>query len=301
MILRSITVLPYINRVNISVGKYYSDSYEFDINLVENNDFYQVYKIIGDTSELNNKDLVYMVLKGYEGGRDNDIFEGIDFEYDYRNYSSQRSSTNSLNFTHLYPPIELLTSEEYIRNPYRFRNFRLEYDSNWKIVADGNLVGKGYILYQSNEYFDCLDHIRSMAGPDYADKIRYYVVNENGHYDYFEDVNAAVDEFLHFFSQKKECLLGVKLSFDDYIFYANQEYDLPIVKPSFDYSENIYFKKVDNQPFLRANPILIDGINIIINKIKPSKMIDFSYQNNKICDFTKSFFMQLPDKEKKVR
>lgn len=294
--------MPYINRANISIGKYYSDSYEYDINLVESNDYYQVYKINGDTSELNNKELIYMVLKGYEGGRNNDdIFEGIDFEYDYRNYFSQRSSANSLNFTHLYPPIELLTSDEYIRNPYRFRNFRLYYDTNWKIVVDGNLVGKGYVLYQSNDYFDCLNHIRNMAGPDYIDKIKYFVVNEHEHYEYFDDINAATEEYLLYFSQKKECLLGVKIVFDDYIYYTNQEYDLPIIKPSFDYSENIYFKKVDNQPFLRANPSLIDGINFIVNKAKPSKMIDLSYPNNMICTFTKSFFMQMPDKEKKVR
>lgn len=301
--MRNISVLPEIDRVIVSIGKYFSNINEFNIELIEKKDYYCVYKILGDTTEIDGKNILFMLLNGYEDSRtsNDDLFDGLDIPQGEIEYESYRESSYNSNYTHLFPPIELLTADEYVRNPFRFKNFRLQYNDSWKIVVDGNLVGKGYILYQSNDYFDCLNNIEKMVGPEFSDSTKYYVINEYGHYEYFEDINKAIDLYANLFQQRKYCVLGTLLKFKDYTYYSNQEVDLPIVKPSGDFREHIYIKKVEDQAYFRANPVLIKAINTIIQRIMPTKMIDMSVNNSKVTTFNKSFLMYIADKEKKVR
>ncbi len=302
--MRNITVLPEINRVSIGIGKYFSNTNKYDIKEIEKRDYCIVYEILGDTSEIGGKNIIYMLLNGYQEPPKyeiDDLFKELNVPKFETNYNAFRSSVSDTHFTHLFPPIELLTTDEYLRNPFRFKNIRLRYDSSWKIIVDGNLVGKGYMLYQSNDYFDCLKNIENMAGPEFSDSTKYYVVNDYGHYEYFDDVNKAIDLYNNLFSQGKNCLLGALLKFEDYIYYANQEVDLPILKPSSDFREHIYLKKVEEQEFFRANPTLIKGLNIIIQRIVPGQMIDLSVPNSQITSFSRSYLMNLADKEKKVR
>ena len=300
--MRNITVLPELNRVSIYIGKYFGDTNKYDIELVDKKDYYCVYKILGDTSDIGDKNILFMLLDGYEGPpQETAWLDEIMVDVGERNYNSFRSASLNTRFTHLFPPMELLTADEYVRNPYRFKNFRLKYDGNWKIVVDGNLVGKGYTLYQSNDYFDCLNNISNMVGPEFLRSTRYYVVNDLGHYEYSDDINKSIDLYNNLFSQGKVCCLGAILSYSDFTYYSNQEVDLPIIKPSSDYSEHIYLKKVEDQEYFRANPTLIQSINIIIQRINPSKMIDLNVQNSNINSFSKSYLMNMADKEKKVR
>lgn len=299
--MRNITVLPDINRVSICIGKYFGNTNKYDIELLEKKDYYCLYKIIGDTSEIDNKNIIYMLLDGYQGPPKDDIFDNLEIPSRETNYNAFRSSSINTNFTHLFPPIELLSADEYVRNPFRFKNIRLRFDGCWKIVVDGNLVGKGYILYQSNDYFDCLNNIENMAGPEFVDSTKYYVVNDFGHYEYFDDVNKAIDLYNKLFSQGKNCSLGALLRYEDFTYYANQEVDLPIINPSADFKEHIYLKKVEDQEYFRANPILVKAINLIIQRVMPTKMLDLSVPNSKITSFNKSYLMNLADKEKKVR
>lgn len=293
--MKRITVFPDSQRLVVSIGKYYAEQYEYDIQLYNSNEYFNVYKIIGDTSMLGNVELVCCFLNGYDGFDRNDIFGELNDKFDENLESVRDASLNK--YTHLFPPIELLTIDEYSRNPYRFKNFRLYFDNFWNIFVDSNLTGKGYIFRQCNDYFDALNIISNICGSEYKEITKYYVLNDGCHCDYYNDVNDAVKKYLDYFNQGRWCYLGASIKSIDVRYYANQQYDMNIIYPSSDFQSHIYCKKVEDSAALRANPELVSGINYIIDTVNPGYMLDVSVYNSKPTSFSRSFIMA--DKKEK--
>ncbi len=288
--MREITVYPDINRVKIYICK---KTLESDIELYDENQYFKVFKILGDTSVIDNKELVHYVLDGYHNHyTDIDRFMNND-----KMYESHRGYSGSVKYNdHLFPPIELLTIDEYKRNPYRLRNFKLFYDKKWFILADGNICGKGYMLHNSDSYFDCLNYLNNMAGAEYNTATRFYVINDYEQFTYYDDIDAAIDNYMSLFRQHKMCFLGANIQLEDVIYYSNQSADVNLLQSTNDFTNHIYYKSVENQVSFRANPKLIIGINTIVDRLNPGFMLDTSVKNCKITTFSRSFLMA--DKEK---